>query len=127
MVFALVVIAAIYLGTIALLVVLLIASLRDGERAVTLGSLFFLGGIPFLLWQHYADSASAVLRATRARPESAGDALVPVAERLAAQADVRPPDVVVAHSGMPNALAVPTLGKPLIVVTTELIRRLEPE
>jgi len=36
------------------------------------------------------------------------------------------PDVVVAHSRAANALAVPTQGTNLIVVTTELLRVLEP-
>lgn len=127
MLFALVVICAIYLATIALLVLLLVTSLRDGDGRGVGAGVLFLAAIPFLLWQHYADSAGAVLRATRATPDPAGDALVPVAAKLAAQADVRPPDVLVAHSETPNAFAVPTLGKPLVVVTTELLHRLEPK
>jgi heat shock protein HtpX len=126
MAIALALILAIYVAWILLLLAGLISAIRDGSIRGVIGFLFFLTITPLILWNHYADSAGDVLRATRAKPSPEGDLLVPVAERLAAQADVRAPDVLVAASATPNALAVPTRGKPLIVVTSALITTLDP-
>jgi heat shock protein HtpX len=124
---ALAVISLIYLALVALLTALLVEAIRQGSGRGIVGSIMFLAAIPVLLWRHYADAAGLTLRALRAKPEPTGDVLLPMTERLAAAADIRPPDVLVAHSRAANALAVPTLGRPLVVVTTELMRRLEPQ
>ena len=124
--FALAVIVGIYAVWIGLLVALLVSSARDGSGRGILASVLFLVGTPWLLWKHYADSANDTLRLTRARPEAETDVFVPVAAKLAAQADVREPDVLLARSALPNALAVPTRGKPLVVVTKGLLE-LEPK
>ena len=111
-----------------MLVVALVHGVLVHDPELALGAVLFLAFVPYSLWQHYADSAADVLRLTNARPDRLGDALVPAAERLAAQADVAPPpDVLVAQSKLPNALAVPTRRKPLIIVTSSLVEELTPE
>lgn len=111
---------------IGLLVALLVSSVLDFSVSGVIASVTLLAITPLLLWKHYADSAEDTLRLTRARPELETDLLVPVAAKLAAQADVREPDVLLARSKLPNALAVPTRGKPLVVVTKGLLE-LEPK
>lgn len=110
----------------ALFVAGLVASALERQLGASAGFALFAAWIPLLLRKQYRDSAEVTLRALRARPEPAGDALVPVAGRLAALADISAPDVIVARSRSANALAVPTAGRPLIVVTSELLRKLEP-
>jgi Zn-dependent protease with chaperone function len=69
-----------------------------------------------------------VLLLTHTRRDRLVDALVPAAERLAAQADVAPPpDVLVAQSKLSNALAVPTRRKPLVIVTSSVVEQLTPD
>lgn len=119
--FALTLTLGIYAAWVVLLLALLVSSVQDGSGRRILASLLFLAGTPWLLWKHYADSADDALRLTRARPEEETDVLVPVAAKLAAQADVREPDVLLADSALPNALAIPTRGKPLVVVTKGLL------
>jgi heat shock protein HtpX len=117
-------VAIIYLAAFLFAVLLIITSWRDGEpRGVFAGALI-LTGAPALLRKQFIGSAERVLRALRARPEPVGDRLVPVAAKLAALASVRAPDVIVSHSRTAEALAVPTQGKPLVIVTTELLRKL---
>jgi heat shock protein HtpX len=123
---ALAVICGLYLLALALAAWAAIGAALEGDGQASAGGVLFFVMIPALLWLQLRKSGGAVLAALRAAPEPAGDALVPVAERLAAQADVPAPDVVVAHSWTPNALAVHTRGRPIVVVTTELLRRLNP-
>src|SRR5215212_6906532 len=59
----------------------------EGDWETSVSGVIFLFAIPLLLWTQYTRSAGAALTALRARPEPAGDALVPVAERLAADAE----------------------------------------
>src|SRR4051794_12439646 len=121
-------IALIYGALAAVLVAAVVHAVLVHDAALALGGLVFLVAIPYLLRQHHANAAGDVLRLTRARPAPAGDALVPVAQRLAAQADVAPPpDMLVAEAALPNAFAVPTRQTPLIVVTSSLVERLTAE
>src|ERR671938_448496 len=98
---ALALVAAIYAFALGVLGWVTIGAWLDGDRGASLGGLMFLAAIPACLWGQWTRSADKILQTVRARPEPAGDALVPVAERLAAQADVRAPDVLVAHSWTP--------------------------
>jgi heat shock protein HtpX len=117
----------IYLTVFAVLLVGLVNAIIDGDVRGSAGATLFLVAIPVGLWQHYRDSAGDVLSLTRAKPAPESDLLVPVAERLAAQADVTPaPDVLLARSRLPNALAVTTAKKPLLIVTTSLVDALTP-
>jgi heat shock protein HtpX len=120
-------ILVIYVAAFALLLAALVTGIIDGDVRLAAGATLFLVSIPWALWQHYRDSAGDVLSLTHAKPAPESDQLVPVAERLAAQAEVAPaPDVLLALSRLPNALAVTTAGKPLLVVTTSLVEALTP-
>jgi heat shock protein HtpX len=120
-------IGLVYLLLTVVLVAALVHGILSHDVGLALGALMFLAAVPWLLWQHYTSTAEDVLRLTKARPAPAGDRFVPAAERLAATADLRPPDVIVAPSKLPNALVVPTRGKPLVILTSALVERLTPE
>jgi heat shock protein HtpX len=122
-------ILAVYTVVAVLLVWALVHAVIVGDVGLGLGAVLALVFVPYLLWQHYRDSAGPILSLTHAKPAPDSDRFVPVAERLAAQADVAPPpDVLLSLSRLPNALAVPTAEKPLIVVTSSLIETLtDPE
>jgi heat shock protein HtpX len=126
MALALTVVGLLYLALEVGLAIATVAAAYDRAWIPCLGLALFAAAIPLLLRKHYRGAAALTLRAVRAKPEPMGDALVPIAARLAALADIAAPDVVVARSRTPNALAVPTGGTHLIVVTSELLRRLEP-
>jgi heat shock protein HtpX len=124
---ALAVVGLLYLALEAFLVLFAVMAARDRDVVPAAGLVLFAIGVPLLLRKQYRGAARVTLRALHARPEASGDLLVPVAAKLAALADVAAPDIVVADSRAANALAVPTQGKSLIVVTTERLRVLEPE
>jgi len=126
MALALAVIGVLYLALETLLVLFAFVAARERDLVPALGLVAFAIFVPFLLRTQYRSAARLTLRAVRAHPEPAGDRLVPVAAKLAALADLPAPDIVVAHARAANALAVPTQGTNLIVVTTELLRILEP-
>src|SRR3954452_4372609 len=121
-------IGIVYLGVVAIMVAALVHAILVRDLGVGLGAVMFLVAVPALLWHHYSNLAEDLLRVTKARPGPEGDDFVAAAERLAAAADVAPaPDVIVAPSKIPNALVVPTRGKPLIVVTAGLLDALTRE
>ena len=124
---ALAVVGVLYLALEVFLVLFALAAAGDHNIVAALGLVAFAIAVPLLLRKQYRGAARNTLGALRARPEAAGDQLVPVAAKLAGLAGLPAPDIVVAHSRAANALAVPTEGKSLIVVTTELLRVLEPQ
>ncbi len=119
--------ALIYLGGFAVVVAVLVEGVAERSWSAVLVGLVGLVAIPFLLYVQYHDAGRATVRALRAKPEPLGDPFEPMLARLAAQADVDPPELLIAHSWSPNALAALRPGdRPAVIVTTELLRRLEP-
>lgn len=122
---ALLVIGALYAALELALLAFFVMAVSERNVLVAPGILGFAAAVPLLVRKQYREGAALAIRAMRAAPEPAGDELVPVAAKLAALADLTAPDVVVAHSRSANALVVPTQGRHLVIVTTELLRRLD--
>ena len=127
MALALAVIAAIYLGGEALLILGTASSLADGDGWGFLAFLFFAALIPFVAIEHVRRSGSIALRRTRARviPVDHERALQALLERVAAQASLPQPRLAIVDAVTPNAFAVgTTAGQSVITVTRGLIGEL---
>jgi heat shock protein HtpX len=129
MVVALALVALIYLAAEALAVVLTIAAALDRNVVATLGGLLFAAGIVAALIAQIRKPEALILRAARAKVlEAEQEAeLQGLVARVAAQADLPQPRVALIHSWAPNALTAARKPETAVVaVTTELLRRLEP-
>jgi heat shock protein HtpX len=129
MVVALALVAIIYLAAEAIAVALTVASALDGNVVATLGGLLFAAGIVAGLIAQIRKPEALILRAARAKVlEAEQEAeLQGLVARVAAQADLPQPRVALIHSWAPSALTAARKPETAVVaVTTELLRRLEP-
>jgi heat shock protein HtpX len=129
MVVALALVALIYLAAEAIAVALTIAAALDRNVVATLGGLLFAAGIVAGLIAQIRKPEALILRAARAKVlEAEQEAeLQGLVARVAAQADLPQPRVALIHSWAPNALTAARKPETAVVaVTTELLRRLEP-
>jgi heat shock protein HtpX len=129
MVVALALVGLIYLAAEAIAVALTVASALDGNVVATLGGLLFAAGIVAGLIAQIRKPEALILRAARAKVlEAEQEAeLQGLVARVAAQADLPQPRVALIHSWAPNALTAARKPETAVVaVTTELLRRLEP-
>lgn len=129
MALALFLVVLIYLALAALLVTLIIVSLTgDGNPAFAAWWALVLFGLGIVIRQQLAGVERAAVRAAGAKLVGPGEepGVVALVARLAAQADLPRPRVALAHSWAPNAIAVGlTPERAIVVVTTELLRRLD--
>jgi heat shock protein HtpX len=126
---ALTLVALIYLAVEAVLIAALIGSIAEGNVGAAFGALMFIVAIVVLLVVQLRKPEALLLRTARAKVLVAGDEpeLQVLVARVAAEADLPQPRVALIHSWAPNALTA--ARKPetaVIAVTTELMRRLEP-
>jgi heat shock protein HtpX len=108
---------------------LTVAAALDGNVLATLGGLLFAAGIVAALIAQIRKPEALILRAARAKVlEAEQEAeLQGLVARVAAQADLPRPKVALIHSWAPNALTAARKPETAVVaVTTELLRRLEP-
>lgn len=120
--------ALLYLAGVAVLVLLIRAGTADGGSA-SVALLGYLGLItlPLVVCVYYFNAGRLAIRLLKAKREPLGDALGPIIQRLAAQANVDVPEILVVHSWAANSLAAERpRAKAAIIVTTELLRRLDP-
>ena len=125
---ALAVVGALYLVAAALLLLIFVAGLVQRDWQTTLGGGFFLVGLVILFRKQLRDSERAALRAARAKVVSHGEQpeLEATLARLAQLADVPVPRVAVSRTRSANALSAGSREETaVVVVTTELLRRLQ--
>jgi heat shock protein HtpX len=125
---ALTVVGALYLVAAALLLLLTVSGLVQREWQPALGGLVFLAGLVALFRKQLDDSERAALRAARATvvPPGGQPELEAALARLAQLADVPVPRLAIAHSRSANALSAGSREESaVVVVTTELLRRLD--
>jgi|tagenome__1003787_1003787.scaffolds.fasta_scaffold20448640_2 heat shock protein HtpX len=129
MAFALALVGLIYLAAEAVLVAAFIDAVLEGNVLAALGALMFIGAVIGLLVAQLRKPEALLLRTARAKvlePEAESELQALVA-RVAAQADLPQPRVALIHSWAPNALtAARSPATAVVAVTTELMRRLEP-
>jgi heat shock protein HtpX len=126
---ALTLVALIYLGAEAILLLIVVSGAREGDWAAVLAGLAFTPVIALLLVAQLRKSEELLLRKVRAKVLDPGERpeLQEVVARVAAQANLPRPRVAVIHSWAPNALtAARSPATAVVAVTTELLRRLEP-
>lgn len=126
---ALAIVALIYLAAEAIAVALAVAGVVQGDVWGAVGGLFFAAGIVVALIAQIRKPEALLLRTARAKVLEADEEpeLQALVGRVAAQADLPAPRVALIHSWAPNALTA--ARKPetaAVAVTTELLRRLEP-
>ncbi len=127
MAFALAVIGAIYLVLEVLLLLLAISTVQEHEIGALLGCLMFMAAIPVLLVVHIGKAGSFALRGVRfdvVAPARLRE-LEALVERVAAQADVPAPTLAFLDVRTPNAYAVTTAVKSVVVLTRGLVESLE--
>jgi heat shock protein HtpX len=127
MAFALAIVGAFYLVAAAFLLFVFVAGVVDGDWEAIVGGPFFLVGLVVLFRKQLRDSERAALRAARAKVVPAGERaeLEVMLARLAQLADVPVPRLALAHSRSANALSAGSREETAVVVTTELLRRLD--
>ena len=124
----------------AVLAVLAVRTVRDGDYVATAALALFAVFVPLVLMVQILESGRVALGELRARPPKDTECaeLEPLIARVAAQADLPPPVLRMIGSRTPNALAIASAqtftrsrsGRRLrvgntIVVTTELVRKLD--
>src|SRR3954468_5833617 len=129
MAFALALVGLIYLAAEAVLIAAFIDAVLEGNVLAALGALMFISAVIGLLVAQLRKPEALLLRTARAKvlePEAESELQALVA-RVAAQADLPQPRVALIHSWAPNALtAARSPATAVVAVTTELMRRLEP-
>jgi heat shock protein HtpX len=128
MTLALVPLVALYALALLVGVAILVVALADGAWGALLGWFFFAVCFVVLVFLHWTRAEELVLRAARAKPlaDDEEPELRALIERAAAAADLPVPRVALVRSWAPNALAAGLKPeRATIVVTTELLRRLD--
>jgi heat shock protein HtpX len=128
MAIALVPLVALYALALLFGVAVFVVALADGAWGALLGWLFFAVCFVALAVLHWTRAEGLVLRAARAKPLGRDEEpeLRALVERAAAAADLPAPRLALVRSWAPNALAAGlTPERATIVVTTELLRRLD--
>jgi heat shock protein HtpX len=128
MTLALVPLVALYALALLVGVAILVVALADGAWGALLGWFFFAVCFVVLVFLHWTRAEELVLRAARAKPlaDDEEPELRALVERAAAAADLPVPRVALVRSWAPNALAAGLKPeRATIVVTTELLRRLD--
>jgi heat shock protein HtpX len=128
MALALVPIVALYLLALVLSLAVLASTVADRAWGALLGWFVFTAFFGVLVVFHWLRGEELVLRTARAKPLDAGEEpeLRKLAERVAAAADLPPPQLALIRSWAPNALAAGLRPeRATIAVTTELLRRLD--
>jgi heat shock protein HtpX len=126
---ALAVVALIYLAAEAIALILTAAAAGDGNIGAALGGLLLAAGIVAGLIVQLRKPETLLLRTARAKVLDGDEhpELRALVARVAAQADLPEPRVALIHSWAPNALTAARKPETAVVaVTTELLRRLEP-
>jgi heat shock protein HtpX len=126
---ALAIVALLYLAAEAIAVAVFIAGVVEGNVWSILGGLILAVGIVAALIAQIRKPEALLLRTARAKvlePDQE-PALQDLVARVAAQADLPQPRVALIRSWAPNALTAARKPETAVVaVTTELMRRLEP-
>jgi heat shock protein HtpX len=126
---ALAIVAFLYLAAEAIAVAVFIAGVVEGNVWSILGGLILAVGIVAALIAQIRKPEALLLRTARAKvlePDQE-PALQDLVARVAAQADLPQPRVALIRSWAPNALTAARKPETAVVaVTTELMRRLEP-
>ena len=126
---ALGIVGLIYLAAEAIMLALMVDAAADGNVLGALGGLMFAVAIVGALVAQIRKPERLILRTARAKALEAGEHadLRALVQRVAAQADLPQPRVALIHSWAPNALTAARKPQTAVVaVTTELLRRLEP-
>jgi heat shock protein HtpX len=126
---ALGIVGLIYLAAEAIMLALTVGAAADGNVLGALGGLMFAVAIVGGLVAQMRKPEGLILRTARAKPLGAGEhpELRALVQRVAAQADLPHPRVALIHSWAPNALTAARKPETAVVaVTTELLRRLQP-
>jgi heat shock protein HtpX len=129
MVVALGIVGLIYLAAEAIMLALTVGAAAERNVLGVLGGLMFAGAIVGGLLAQIRKPERLILRTVRAKPLEASEhpELRALIQRVAAQADLPEPRVALIHSWAPNALTAARKPQTAVVaVTTELLRRLEP-
>jgi len=125
---ALLFVAAMYLLALLLSFAVLVSVIADRAWGALLGWFFFAACLVIVAVMHWLHGDDLVLRTARAKRLERDEQpkLREIFDRLAAAADVPPPDLALIRSWAPNALAAGmTPRRATIAVTTELLRRLD--
>jgi heat shock protein HtpX len=129
MALALGVVALLYLAAEAIMLAVTAAAAAEGNVGAALGGLMFSVAIVGGLVAQIRKPEGLILRTARAEMLDSGEEqeLQALVQRVAAQADLPQPRVALIHSWAPNALTAARKPETAVVaVTTELLRRLEP-
>jgi heat shock protein HtpX len=128
MLIALALVAFIYLAAETVCGLIMVDGIREGDLGVVASALAFGGAIVVALVVQLRKSEELILRTARAKivDELDEPELHELIARVAAQADLPRPRVAVLPSWAPNALsAARRPSTAIVVVTTELLRRLD--
>jgi heat shock protein HtpX len=125
---ALLLVAAMYALALFLSLAVLVSVIADRAWGALLGWFFLAAGLAVLAVLHWLRAEDLVLRTVRAKrlDDDEEPELRRLVDRVAAVADVPPPQLALIRSWAPNALAAALRPETAtIAVTTELLRRLD--
>jgi heat shock protein HtpX len=130
MLLALLPIVGLYVLAAFVTVAVLVLAIADGDAGAIFGWLFFAVCFGVLFFFHFVRGGGLALRVVGARkvmkPEE--EEIEQLVRRTAASADLPPPTLKLINSWAPNAFAVGLRqAHATVVLTTELLRRLEPK